>query len=565
MRRRSTRLQAMKIVSVCSSPLSSALTNRYGCRVVTIAGAIVASAGFVMSVWAPNHYYLYLTSGVMAGIGFGLIYLPAIVCVAQYFEKKRSFATGLAVCGSGFGTFVLAPVCKLLIEEYGWRGAMLLLGGFTLNIVVCGIIFRPLEADGAGDKDKGDAEEALKEEEVHLLVNGGPGERDQRESGGAGDAGKPMTAREGMEIISSLQELHALPKGTARLVDSQCDTSATAKTKHSSESACNHAGDSSSKRKQQPSSSSNEADESFQKPRTFSEPFADHVPMIDVTAENSLSSKNKSTAANGSSNIAQISASQCLSPTRAGNNALDIAMLARSDGALHHRLMVNPRDDASGSRPGSKHASKVHLAPLQRKDIFYSGNLLNIPLYRSQPDIYHKQVASSSRSSSVDHRGMLSRTRIDEINNLKERQEKTRGSGVWAELVYTLKDMMSMELLKNPVFLMFGVSNFFTSIGFNMPFIFLPDRAEVAGIDKNRAALLLSVIGIANTVGRMVFGYLSDRPWVNRLWLYNSALAVCGVATAISPSAGGSYEMLVAYAAVFGLFIGMRSGPRIDI
>ncbi|RUS91098.1 hypothetical protein EGW08_001123, partial [Elysia chlorotica] len=466
------------------------------------------------------------------GIGFGLIYLPAIVCVAQYFEKKRSFATGLAVCGSGFGTFVLAPVCKLLIEEYGWRGAMLLLGGFTLNIVVCGIIFRPLEEEVKDNEGK--QKLALEEEELHLLVNGVEGKAAAGEGGNHSDTPKAFTAREGLEIISSLQELKALPKGTAKLVDSNTVATANDQTK------------------------TNEGD-LYQKPRTMSEPSADHVPKVNVVPESSQPSETKAAVTNGNSSVAQLSTSQCLSPTRYDDESLNIALLARSDGALHHRLMVNAgtEGEAKGGRPGSRHASRTHLAPLQRKDIFYSGNLLNIPMYRSQPDIYHRQVASSSRSSSVDHRAMLSRSQLDEIHNLKERKAQTGLSGVWAELVLTLKDMMSMDLLKNPVFLMFGVSNFFTSIGFNMPFIFLPDRAEIAGIDKNRAALLLSVIGIANTVGRMVFGYLSDRPWVNRLILYNSALTVCGLATAFSPAAGGSYEMLVAYAAVFGLFIGV--------
>ena len=61
----------------------------------------------------------------VAGIGLGLIYLPAITCVSYYFEKKRAFATGLAVCGSGLGTFIFAPVINLLLEEYGWRGKLL--------------------------------------------------------------------------------------------------------------------------------------------------------------------------------------------------------------------------------------------------------------------------------------------------------------------------------------------------------------------------------------------------------------------------------------------------------
>ena len=38
---------------------------------------------------------------VNSGIGFGWIYLPAIVTVGYYFDTKRAFATGIAVCGSG--------------------------------------------------------------------------------------------------------------------------------------------------------------------------------------------------------------------------------------------------------------------------------------------------------------------------------------------------------------------------------------------------------------------------------------------------------------------------------
>ena len=56
------------------------------------------------------------------------------------------------------------------------------------------------------------------------------------------------------------------------------------------------------------------------------------------------------------------------------------------------------------------------------------------------------------------------------------------------------------------------------------------DRAEKAlSIDPSRASLLLSVVGIANTLGRIFLGYISDTKWVNRLFLYNTALAICGM------------------------------------
>jgi predicted MFS family arabinose efflux permease len=74
-----------------------------------------------------------------------MIYLPAIVTVGHWFDKKRAFATGLAVCGTGVGTFIFAPLSHRLIQEYEWRGAHLIIAGIVLNCVVCGMIFRPLD------------------------------------------------------------------------------------------------------------------------------------------------------------------------------------------------------------------------------------------------------------------------------------------------------------------------------------------------------------------------------------------------------------------------------------
>jgi len=49
------------------------------------------------------------------------MYLPSIVMVSFYFDRRRALATGIAVCGSGVGTFVLAPFFNFLVSEYGWK------------------------------------------------------------------------------------------------------------------------------------------------------------------------------------------------------------------------------------------------------------------------------------------------------------------------------------------------------------------------------------------------------------------------------------------------------------
>lgn len=123
----------------------SALCNKYGCRSVCIAGAIIASAAFVLSTFSPTIGIMMLTYGVMGGVGFGMIYLPAVVAVGYYFEKKRSLATGIAVCGSGFGTFVFAPFANYLLNNFGsWKNANLVLAGVILNCAIFGALMRPL-------------------------------------------------------------------------------------------------------------------------------------------------------------------------------------------------------------------------------------------------------------------------------------------------------------------------------------------------------------------------------------------------------------------------------------
>lgn len=131
-------------VTLCSGPISSGFVNKYGCRAVTIAGTVIAGLCMIASVFAKNVFTLYITIGFGTGFGFGMIYLPAIVSVTMYFEKYRSLATGIAVCGSGFGTVVFAPLTNYLITNYTWQGSLLVISGIVFFCAVFGYMFKPL-------------------------------------------------------------------------------------------------------------------------------------------------------------------------------------------------------------------------------------------------------------------------------------------------------------------------------------------------------------------------------------------------------------------------------------
>ncbi|KAJ4444017.1 hypothetical protein ANN_05806 [Periplaneta americana] len=132
-------------VPLLSGPVGSALVDRYGCRTMTIIGGLVSGTGFIMSAFVNNIELMYTTFGVIAGMGLGFCYVTAVVCIAYWFDKKRALATGLGACGTGIGTFVYAPMTQFFIEEYGWRGTILLLAGTLLNMCVCGALMRDPE------------------------------------------------------------------------------------------------------------------------------------------------------------------------------------------------------------------------------------------------------------------------------------------------------------------------------------------------------------------------------------------------------------------------------------
>jgi MFS transporter, MCT family, solute carrier family 16 (monocarboxylic acid transporters), member 14 len=92
-------------------------------------GAAISASAFAISSFAPSPIYMHLVYGVLGGIGFCFIYMPSVIIVGYYFEKWRPLATGIALCGSGVGTFVLAPVSKMMIEQFEWRTTLQIQAG----------------------------------------------------------------------------------------------------------------------------------------------------------------------------------------------------------------------------------------------------------------------------------------------------------------------------------------------------------------------------------------------------------------------------------------------------
>lgn len=258
---------------------------------------------------------------------------------------------GIAVCGSGLGTFLFAPITSALIENYGWRGAMAIIGALILNCVPLGLIFKPVPEPPRTP------------------------------------ASEPMLPKHNKSPLKRSQSTEHVLRANGKVDDT------------------------------------------------------------------------------------------------------DIARLTLSQPALNKPHEQKP--------PHSRHGSGI----MQRPDVLYQGSMTSLARFRS---------TSPERTITV-----------------KEEPEVKCG---WlpcsTEFKAVLAEMLDLSLLVDPIFILFAVSNFLTSIGFYIPYVYTVPMSEQLGIEN--PPYLISIIGGSNLVGRIILGYISDKPWVDRLLAYNLCLTIAG-------------------------------------
>jgi OFA family oxalate/formate antiporter-like MFS transporter len=118
--------------------------NRRGPRVVALTGGILYSAGvFLASFSAHKLWWLYLSYGVIGGIGLGFSYIVPIAVLVEWFPDRRGLITGIAVGGFGAGALITAPSATRLIQTVGVLHTFAYLGiAFLAVTVVCGLFMQ---------------------------------------------------------------------------------------------------------------------------------------------------------------------------------------------------------------------------------------------------------------------------------------------------------------------------------------------------------------------------------------------------------------------------------------
>lgn len=126
------------------------LNSRFGPRTIAMVAGVFYGLGiFLSSFAAPNIFVLYLTYGIIGGIGLGLGYIVALAMLIKWFPDRRGFITGLAVAGFGGGAAITGPIASgLMLPSLKLSGTFLVLGIIYFVIVVGAAQFYHRAPDG---------------------------------------------------------------------------------------------------------------------------------------------------------------------------------------------------------------------------------------------------------------------------------------------------------------------------------------------------------------------------------------------------------------------------------
>ncbi len=120
-----------------TSPLAGFLLDRFGPRRLFVSGALVTAGGMVATSVGHSLSHLYLTYGILTGIGqSALTSTPNMVVVSKWFPRGVGRAIALADIGTGLGVLLIVPAAQWLILRVGWRIALCTLAGFLVLVLV---------------------------------------------------------------------------------------------------------------------------------------------------------------------------------------------------------------------------------------------------------------------------------------------------------------------------------------------------------------------------------------------------------------------------------------------
>jgi len=110
------------------NPISGYLIDRFGLKKLLSIGALLIGSGWVLCYFAPSVNFIYISYGVLCGVGAGMIYIGCQGNAVKWFPDRRGLATGLTAAGFGGGAALTIIPVSMSLSSLGWRETFLIFG-----------------------------------------------------------------------------------------------------------------------------------------------------------------------------------------------------------------------------------------------------------------------------------------------------------------------------------------------------------------------------------------------------------------------------------------------------
>lgn len=569
-----------------AGPIMSALVDRFGCRIMTIIAGLLSTISFLLAAISNSVGLLCLTFGFMSGLAMGILYVTAVVSVAFWFDKRRNLAVSLASCGIGFGTLIYSPLTEYLLDKYDWKNTIVFLAGTLLNMCVCGTLMRNPEwleikqarerklaksrrssrrsssAGSVSSRSLGGESVYLGAEELKALLKSGQSPEyilatlasniaEQQELEETTQMNAEQTynrMHSAIHLPTFIQQNEKVPPEVIenlmenkRLYNIIVQNYPDLITRRKSETNLNvetppaDAAIEPAKlpvevKAKKPKTTSESEPTEPRKHKTTSESDGHKIDAKDQKTNTESEAHNKSKESTSKSSINKIEVKKAKVEKSLEESKSDPNTTTKDDKKPQNKQSKLPPQQTNWLRQISTDHHYLRDMPLYRNTIMHRGAMMSIPRYKlrasSLPEMYRNSMWSLESESDDE-------------------------SKWYYRLWYSFITMFDYRMFMEFHFLMFNISSLILSIWFIVPYFFL--KSYMTSMNVDGGAMMISIIGIASSIGIVALGWAGDQPWINVIKTYASCLIICGLSVAVYPLFITNYWVLTVVSAVFGL------------
>ncbi|TPX36010.1 hypothetical protein SmJEL517_g01788 [Synchytrium microbalum] len=154
-------------VSLCAIPVAFVI-QRFGYAFSVRLGATIGGLALLAASFANQYSIILLTQGFLSAVGTALCYFPGATLPAQWFDKKRGLATGIAVAGTGLGGLTKSLLIQYLLDTLGSHWTLRVIALLNFSVLMSASFLMKQRIPPSKKSSKNDWRD-LKDSKVFLL------------------------------------------------------------------------------------------------------------------------------------------------------------------------------------------------------------------------------------------------------------------------------------------------------------------------------------------------------------------------------------------------------------